>query len=591
MENIKYSCYLKLIKDNIILQITNGIYLDEINEIEIKDNYIAINTNNELNILINNKPMIKIDGYYITIVDNIKSIIIDDKEIDLNFNEVEKDLVKLLENNQNIMLSYIENQINDLSKINILKYKISKIKRFCKKYDISFNNLLDFKLIEILKKQKQNNKEFDNYYLNEVNKIIKNYKIKENKLTLSLSIKNINLYQKLFTNFNHQLNSINTNLLINHASLEQYFSYISHINWFETLQEHQITSIIIRTKPNQYFITNNNIDCIDILNITRSTIDLDMLFSFFNQYYNKYYKYDDGIGEPIFKGNGLGEGNCAIPIFIHPEHWKLAIHILPFFTGMAVCGNPGLYIKNTIYIYQKLLLHMISSTYIFNIIDEKWINILFSLWITNDKLKLDTYDKDEFIKNPLYRIQIQSLSQIIYKVLEIDDDKNFNYLILEEIIRRTSNNNLKYIQNIILDDIILNLSKGIKVYNTYLISANIFKQFKYMKDEFIKNNCVLTNESLNIIKTHITEYKKYFIDQEYYSFDTITKLYNESFNQYQIQALIFQCIIQERDKNRSNAIKKNKYYNPFEEPEKVLENCIEYINKYITYNIINFNTI
>lgn len=227
---------------------------------------------------------------------------------------------------------------------------------------------------------------------------------------------------------------------------------------------------------------------------------------------------------------------------------------------------------------------MIASTYTFNNLDEKWLNMLFCLWVTTDKICSDTYSKEEFIKNPLYRIQIPSLTQIIYKILNTnEDDIKFNYLVLEEIIRRKSDNNLKNIENLILEDIIINLSNGIKPYNKYLIGVNLFKQFKYMKEDFLKNNCVLPNQFIIILKNHISEHRKYFIDQGYYSFDKINELYNTSFSENQIKALVLQCIIQERDKNRLNAIKNNKYYDPFTDSEKCIESCMKYIDNYNNY--------
>jgi hypothetical protein len=104
---------------------------------------------------------------------------------------------------------------------------------------------------------------------------------------------------------------------------------------------------------------------------------------------------------------------------------------------------------------------------------------------------------------------------------------------------------------------------------------------EYFNDSYHYYDCF----DLEFLKDYTIDVvdKKYFVDGEYYSFEKINEIYNKSFSESQIKALIFQCIIQERDKNRLNAIKKNKYVDPFTDSEKCIENCIKYIDIYTKY--------
>mgnify|MGYP003704559047 CR=1 FL=1 len=59
---------------------------------------------------------------------------------------------------------------------------------------------------------------------------------------------------------------------------------------------------------------------------------------------------------------------------------------------------------------------------------------------------------------------------------------------------------------------------------------------------------VMFINSIDILNPDIIDHNKYFISNDYYSFDKINELFNISFSENQIKALILQSIIQEKNK-------------------------------------------
>ena len=656
-----------------IIEIYDGLYIDNMNNLSNDYKYLKVITSiNNSKIICNNtiidlNILNKKEYYYV--LNNINEIILeyDSNKIKINFEKKYKNIIEYYDELNIILLGLLKNfdynsnikDLNDIKKkfrqlVNIRKI-IGKFKRFCFVKNILFNYDIDKLYLKLLKNTKNLLNYFNNqnYYYTEIKKIIINSKCYDKKYSINIINKNMFLLDKIFKDYENNIKKFEEpiqkllNDFKNNDSLEQYYSPISQTNWLDSLCENQFVGLIIRTKLDINFIFNKNIDNVDIINITRSTIDLDMFFSFMEQYYNKVSKYDDTLDEPLIKGNAIGDGNCLLPIYIHKLHWKLSKKFIPLFTALATTLNPGLYIRNSLYIYHKVMLNMLKETFKNNILDDKWINMLFTIIITTIKVNkmCDKINLDEFIDEPSKRLYnyIPSITQllsnfIIYGIEIYKNDKNkfikLCEVIFEECARRKLNMRDSFNKNQFINVMNNNFS-FIKINNNYfyfneyyfLINTSILmiilfdklcdNNIKEFIKNFIDNGSLLTIKQLDIIKNFVKENNfifefendelYYLINPQYqhhqiysadkiYHIKTINKIINkylnkELINDKQLKSLIIQNNIQCTEKSRRIAIEKIKYFNPFLFPDKVLINCYDYYKKRIIYeNIKNIKT-
>ena len=145
--------------------------------------------------------------------------------------------------------------------------------------------------------------------------------------------------------------------------------------------------LLINVKPTElnkcYFSYEN----IDICDITTTIVGLDQIL--------ESYKLTNGFNVSI-NGNGIGNGNCMLPLYISEEHWNLVKVYENYNFGLIFNRNPLLYCYEMNKIYKVVLLKMINLTFSDkNYRSDKWVNLLFSLYYTSTKL----FIKVNYIKN------------------------------------------------------------------------------------------------------------------------------------------------------------------------------------------------
>jgi hypothetical protein len=634
---IETSKKIKIYTDKKIIDLTNITF----NEDNVRHKYFLISKNSNLTIEYNdNKFMIEYEKKYI--------------DIKLYCSEI-YDIINGLLSIFDCDLTSEINNINDakiiFKKLVSFRKLIGRFRRFYHKEGYALNDEINIKFCKILANTKELLNLFTNdcYYYNEFKTIINNSKLPDNKYSISIIQKNMDLLDKIFKNYNNKIKSLEDPVKLlaknfkNEESYEQYFSPIAQTNWLDSLQENQFCGLIVRSKPDKNFIFSKNISDVDIINITRATIDLDMFFSFMNQYYNKNNNYDNGTEMPLIKGNGLGEGNCLIPIYINPLHWKLANKFVPLFTALATTLNPGLYIKHSLYIYHNILITMLRDTFKNKNLDDKWLNMLITIYVTTYEVNkmCDKINWDDFINDPNKRLyqnitsSIQILGQFLLDGVEIyrnNKDKFFRLcqLIFEEHLRRLGhlewtnkcinftnvmNNNYEFLK-LKMNDI--NKHDEYFLMNGTLLGIFLFdklmgsKMMKEFINDFIINDSLLKVEQINEIKNFVKDNSEtfeltikkinYLTNPNYpehhivsniksYPIDTINKITQKYLmkiliNEQQLNYMLVQNVVQKNEKSRRLAIEKGKYFDPFLQTEKVISSCQDYFKKRIIYETI-----
>jgi hypothetical protein len=655
--------------EDIIIETYKGLYLDNLNNFHSKNQYIKIKTNKKIKIYINQQIIdltnLNMDEYYLISKNNNLIIEYDDKKYKIEYETKYKDIdLYCLELNiilKGSLFAFdcdLKSEIKDINEAKILFKKlvclrknIGKFKRYCYHNGYIFNNEITDKFYKILLNTKGLLNLFtnDSYYYDEFKNIIKNSKLPDNKYSISIVQKNMDLLDKIFKNYNNKIKTLEEPIqklakdFKNEECLEQYFSPIAQTNWLDSLQENQFAGLIIRTKPNKNFIFSKNINEIEILNITRSTIDLDMFFSFMNQYYKKNLDYDFGTNQPLIKGNGLGEGNCLIPIYINPVHWKLANKFIPLFTALATTINPGLFIKHSLYVYHHIMITMLRDTFKNKTLDDKWLNMLITIVVSTYEVNkmCDKINWDEFINDSNKRLynNITSISQLLgqlfidgIEMYKNDKEKLYKIfqLVFEECLRRIKpfkfTNKSSYFVDILNDNYdFINFKNDIsdKINEYQLLNGTILgillfdkllagKTLKeYIKD-FINNDSLLLKPQIDEIKNFVKDNTgtfeliinkiNYLINPIYlqheiissiksYPIDMINIIFKKYFDkdlitENELKCMLIQNNIQANEKSRRIAIEKNKYYNPYLNYEKIMNSCHEYYKKRIIYETI-----
>ena len=514
-------------------------------------------------------------------------------------------------NYDNKTISYILNRLCNLSKD--VKYdRVNKI------YDEIINkikeNINDSLLIEIL-----------------------NLNMTDKNINILLLNKNlINLINKDDKSKNLIDNITSTNIVSDEKSKNLYYSVITQTNWIDELEYGNFMGLLISIKPNKLNMSGHNLDHIPINEITHTIIGFDQILEVYKmkRYEDDYIYYGD-----IISGNGVGNGNCIIPLYINEMHWKCVKLYFDYNMGLIFNRNPFNSTYKHQYIYAHLLFKMINHTFSNEEYrSDKWINLLFSVLRTNYEIYKTNKNLDKFAIDKCYRIDCN-----LYEItLEFLFNKSFFdiRLLFEEFVRRSFKNIYKDIN--VLDEIYnfdetTALNYDIHSVNKhYLINENKFNDWIYelqknsifsekntliygvimlkniiSKNNFFElfdqNNGILNDIHLFQIKKFISEvylqpvnYELFgllnpkfsshinYTKEKVYSINTFTKLKLVEDND-QLKELFIQCLIQRVNKSRRNAIKNNKIQNPFYENNIIAQTGLLISQRYLKkfYNLNN----
>ena len=379
---------------------------------------------------------------------------------------------------------------------------------------------------------------------------------------------------------------------IKDETTDLYNSVVSRTDWKEELNYGNIMGLLIDVQPTElnkcYFSYEN----VKINDITTSVIGLDQIL--------ESYKLVNDFNISI-SGNGIGNGNCILPLYIDDKHWQLVKLYENYNLGLLFNRNPLLYCNDMIKIYKIALIKMICLTFSdVNYRSDKWINLLFSLYLTTTKL----FTKMNYIKkiglNDRYKLNINDLLYDYLLCGEIDDYK----YIVEELIRRSFKKMYKNINildsiynighiddamenKILLNDI--NFNKwlyDIEMNNIFIDLIKrvygVYKMKFILKEKFVKS--VLSSEDLLEIKDYVKSNELKVKSYE------LEGLLNENFNHInycksktysigvlydigivkdkrELRSMFIQCMMQRVDK----LAKKNiNYIDPFSENSRLI---------------------
>ncbi len=579
-------------------------------------------------VVLNNAKLLICNGKFKIIKKNISDHY---KIINSNFNVCTNAIIKielkeiLLLNTLDEYLYFLENSNNleiflqilnlldtgEKLKIDIYNHYNIFIKKFLKHnfsmkeiiYLLNYSDINDFtifqKLLSDLLKL-----EFSNSLLNELLHFINVSDLKYSKDLLNLLLLD-NILKSKFKEINENKKDETT---------EFYNSLISKTDWKEEYNYGNIMGLLINVKPTElnkcYFSYEN----IDICDITTTIVGLDQIL--------ESYKLTNGFNVSI-NGNGIGNGNCMLPLYISEEHWNLVKVYENYNFGLIFNRNPLLYCYEMNKIYKVVLLKMINLTFSDkNYRSDKWVNLLFSLYYTSTKLFLKVnYIKNKDLKER-YKININDLLYDYLLCGELDDYK----YIVEELIRRCFKKIYKNID--ILDSIYnighiddtmenkiclseINYKKWLneietnKIFmETIKLIYGIYKMKFICKEKYFKS--VLSSEELKELKYFIKKNEiwtkscelKGLLNEDFNHINYCkNKIYSTDLlfnlgiikNKLELKCMLIQCMMQRVDK----LAKKNiNYIDPFSENNKfiIINNYSIFKQRYVRklYNLNNF---
>ena len=403
---------------------------------------------------------------------------------------------------------------------------------------------------------------------------------------------------------------------IKDESTEFYNSIISRSDWKEELNYGNIMGLLINVIPSDLNKSYFSYEDINIKDITTSIIGLDQILESYKLVNN----FDVSIS-----GNGVGNGNCILPLYIDEKHWELVKLYENYNFGFIFNRNPLHYCNDMNKIYKVVLLKMISLTFTdTNYRSDKWINLLNSLYFTTRKLFNKNIYGNINKRSDKYNINTYDL---LYEYLVYGEKDNFKY-IAEELIRRNFKKmykNIDILDNIYnichIDDAMENkilLSEiNFKKWINEIESNNIFIdtiRLIYSVDK-IKNiieskftKLLLSNNEVNEIKTFIktNEIKTKsqnleglmnedfdhinYSKKKIYSIDILNDL-GIIKCKTQLRSMLIQCMMQRVDRFAKKNIN---YIDPFSENNKliIINNYSIFKQRYIKklFNLQDINS-
>lgn len=545
------------------------------------------------------------------------------KSIDLSTNIIEN--VKLLETLYD--RSNCENIIDSNNFNNFYNLLLNKTFELVTKLNIdNINNNSEVSLIQELFSI---SKLESNYTVSDMNCNLFTYYKKNLPLLLSKIKKLIN---DDYIIRNYKINTKKYENKIYESSKNFYYSVITRTNWLDELEYGNITGLLVKIDPKEINKNTYNMDYIPIMDITHTIISLEQILEAYKIFYQQFNTlFDNEIKENIISGFGIGNGNCIIPLYINSDHWNLVKIYNEYNNGIIFYRNPLISRKKHINVYYNITLNMINLTFSDeNYNSDKWIQLLFSMLRT--VYEISKYDNKEIqrFKNDLnFRVDC-NINKILVLMLFSNDNDCIKYVIEEQIRRKMKSmyrdinvldsiyefnkqhvisslvyeydnicNNVSYdiINQIEYEKLKCNLedneifSKLITTIHSIISMRSIIKnKYKLITNEMDQYGGILKTETLIELKKEIldnlikpTNYNlNSIMNEKFASHNNITKrkkfkidtLYNNYIIKQEIElvGLLIQCIIQRVNKCKKKAIKNNKIYCPFTNPDKIIKN-------------------
>ena len=574
LKDINISYLLKKNTVNIIVlnDVKLLVYKDKfkIMSKNVNDNFKIIKSENKLNTSDIIKYEFKKDILLNTLSDYL-FLIDKSNEIDLIMNTI--DLIDIAINLDIDINKYYEIFMNKFFSLKFNIKDIIKILNFCNIDDFNIFKKLLYDLVEV---------EFNNSLLGEILNFINICDLKYSKDLLEL----------LLLDDIIKFKNIKIDENIKDETTDLYNSIISRSDWKEELNCGNMMGLLVNVKPTElnkcYFSYENII----VTDITTSIVGFDQII----ESYKLVNEFDVSIS-----GNGIGNGNCILPLYIDEIHWELVKLYNNYNLGLIFNRNPLLYCNDMNKIYKVVLLKMINLSFSdSNYRSDKWISLLFSLYFTCTKL----FKKENYIKNLSLKEKYKlNINDLFFDYLICGEEEEYKYIV-EELIRRCFK---KMYKNINVLDSIYNIGHiDDAVENNFLINElnfknwineiennnifiesikliyGVFKMKNILKDKFLKN--VLNSNDIEEIKNYlksneikIKSHKLEGLMNE--NFNHINYCKNKTYsisilndlgiikNKLQLRSMLIQCMMQRVDK----LAKKNiNYIDPFSENNKLI---------------------
>lgn len=511
------------------------------------------------------------------------------------------------------------------------------IKFFGKYTGVLTNNLVNsnnFVTLDLI------NKFIDDYNIEDCYKLIlKNCKINYLNPKYSKDLQICNLANDLLTIFDlskdvnnyleNNKNEIDKIKDSNETSKMLYHSIITQTNWVDEIEYGNFMGLLINVCPKDINCYGYNFDFIPINSITNTVISFEQ----FLEAYDLSDKYDKWSN--VLSGNGVGDGNNILPLYINVHHWNIVKYYYKFYLGMTFNRNCLDYMNKYSNIYKNVLIKMINMTYCNdNYSSDKWLNLLFSVSRTyyeifgNEVIMLEKFKNDM-----IFRTECNINDILLQYIFSDNTNEGIIKYIFEEVIRRTLKSLYKDISK--LDSLYYfneeNALNYESIPNDWLCDVNFNEWVKELQKNLIfsekltlihgvtmlnkifhkckfDNYCgILDDESLNFLKIHVKKHKmnpendeligimsKSFKSHINFTKDKIftincLKDLNIIKDSNEVKSLLIQCLVQRVNKSRKNAILNNKIEDPFNKNNIIKRTGLLISQRYlkIFYNLNN----
>jgi len=349
-------------------------------------------------------------------------------------------------------------------------------------------------------------------------------------------------------------------------SKKLYFSVITQTDWYEELIEsNSCMGLLVRVNSGYMGKLGYSLSDITVSSVTQTVVPAKQIFDIHNMYHKITGTYDDGFKRvPLISGNGVGNGNSVIPLYINKYHWQVAKHYLRPMLGITVSQNPATYTQNHINILFKILMKMVSMTFTESLLSDRWIHLLFSLYRTCYQVVIERQMAQRIrsqVKNFMDDVgkrtptHLESLSVFMGKLLtlgckfkSIDSKGLFMEYLLEEGIRR----------NLIKERLLTSIMG-------FFLFSDMVQNYDVLDQD--KNDSLVPDKALKVFKIFIDTHR---ITANY---PNLYKLVGKQCKDKVINAYVAQGVLHRSTKQRNRAIKNKKYIDPRNHPDKVIKNC------------------
>ncbi|AYV79563.1 MAG: hypothetical protein Faunusvirus22_14, partial [Faunusvirus sp.] len=396
-------------------------------------------------------------------------------------------------------------------------------------------------------------------------------------------------------------------------SKELYFSSITQTDWTDETVYMGVMGLLIRVQTPSNSVMGFNPDSIKIMDTTNTIITLEHLLYGFGHYYTQYGIYDNGYNDKtVISGDGIGNGNAILPLYINKQHWQVAKIFMNPIMGLNIAQNPALYTKTSISLYFNVLLELLAQVYCDKeCVSDKSVQIVMAVYRAAYELShssYDQYDFNIFVSNPHDRlvniaISIKELIGLFVTQYKSANMENLRY-IYEEAHRRCMKHiyhDITVLSDVIdiataetmttininqlidmnkLDKIIdmINMKPEMIALNNNLLGAIMFMDTLHdMTTDVSKfiteyDECydVLTDSQVVKIKNNICNARK-----QSYNLMALLKI-----DKMQLYAMTIQNIVQRENKKRQIAIDNGNYQDPFKDAAKCIRDRVRVVMLY-----------